>query len=112
MFKSYLKVAVRNLQRQRTYSAVNTLGLATGMSCSVLILLYIHDEISFDRYHVNADRIYRVVRQYSANGDQGSAHTSAHDGPALQKDYPYAIESNVRLRRLSVTISYGSKRYI
>jgi len=56
MFENYLKVAVRNLLRYKTYSFINISGLALGITCCLLILLYVQDELSYDRYHENSDR--------------------------------------------------------
>jgi len=68
MFKNYFKIAVRNLARKKAYSAITVFGLALGMACCLLILLYVRDELSYDRYHKNAGRIYRVVQQRNLNG--------------------------------------------
>jgi putative ABC transport system permease protein len=69
MLRSYLKVALRNLLKHKVYSFINILGLAVGIAASVLIALYIFDELSYDRFHVNADRTYRVVADWSNKGD-------------------------------------------
>jgi putative ABC transport system permease protein len=69
MFKNYLKVALRNLFKHKVYSFINILGLAVGIAASVLIALYIFNELSYDRFHVNADRTYRVVADWSNKGD-------------------------------------------
>ena len=69
MLKNYLKVALRNLLKHKVYSFINILGLAVGIAASVLIALYIFDELSYDRFHVNADRTYRVVADWSNKGD-------------------------------------------
>jgi hypothetical protein len=61
MFRNYLVVAWRNLVRQKIYSAINIAGLAIGMACATLILLWVQDELSYDRCHEKADQIYRVV---------------------------------------------------
>ena len=61
MFKNYLKIAARNIFRNRTYSIINILGLSIGIACSILILLWVNDELSYDRYHKNADEIYWIV---------------------------------------------------
>jgi putative ABC transport system permease protein len=60
MIKNYFKLALRILQRQKVYSAINIFGLTTGVTASLLILLYVADELSYDRFHPDADRIYRV----------------------------------------------------
>jgi putative ABC transport system permease protein len=61
MFKNLLKIGLRNIVKEKTYSIINILGLTIGITCSVLLLMYIFDELSFDRYHKNADNIYRIV---------------------------------------------------
>ena len=61
MFKNYLKVALRNLMRHRMCSIINVLGLAVGMACCLLILVFVQYELSYDRFHKKGDQIYRVV---------------------------------------------------
>jgi putative ABC transport system permease protein len=61
MINNYLKIALRNLKKHKAYSFINIAGLAVGMTCCILILLWVQDELSYDRYHENADRIYRIT---------------------------------------------------
>jgi len=61
MFKNLFTIALRNIFKDKTYSAINILGLTIGITCSMFLYLYILDELSYDRYHKNADNIYRVV---------------------------------------------------
>ncbi len=63
MFKNYLKIALRNIKRQKGYSFINITGLAIGMACTILILLWVQDELSFDRFHKNTNDIYRLVAE-------------------------------------------------
>ncbi len=63
MFRNYLTVAVRHLNRRKGYAFINMMSLALGIACALLILLYIRDELSYDRYHEKADRIYRVISE-------------------------------------------------
>ena len=77
----YLRIALRNMIRQPGYAAINIFDLAIGITCCMLILLYIRNELSYDRYHEHADRIYRVV-----NGN--SARTPPALGPALKELFP------------------------
>jgi putative ABC transport system permease protein len=60
MLRNYLKIALRNMNRHKGYSFINMAGLAIGMACCILILLYVTDELSFDRFHEKKDRIYRI----------------------------------------------------
>lgn len=80
MFKNYIMVALRSIGRQKMYSALNISGLAIGMAACLLIALYVQYELSFDRYHENTDRIYRVVRD-------GRVLTPAPLGPALKQNF-------------------------
>ncbi|WP_266368333.1 ABC transporter permease [Tellurirhabdus rosea] len=97
MFQSYLKIAWRNLWKNRVYSGINVLGLAVGLAVCALITLYVADELSFDRHHERSDRIYRVVHHASWSGrDLNLAVTSAPYAPALQQTFP-EIEKTVRI---------------
>ena len=58
MFKNYILTAIRNIKRDLFYSGINILGLAIGMSCSILIMLWVYDEISYDKFHKDSDLIY------------------------------------------------------
>jgi len=64
IFKNYLKIAFRYIKRRKIYSFINITGLAIGMAAAMLILLWVHDERSYDRFHANADRIYRVAQVF------------------------------------------------
>jgi putative ABC transport system permease protein len=68
MFKNYLKITFRNLRKNRTYSLINISGLAIGMACTILILLWVNYELSYDGFHKNYKEIYWTVRKY-ANPD-------------------------------------------
>ena len=91
MFRNYLGVAVRNLLRNRTTSFINIFGLAVALTCSLLIYLFITDELSYDRYNKNADRIYRVTRDFiSPDGSVNLhlGHVAPPFGPLLKNDFP------------------------
>ncbi|SJZ79309.1 putative ABC transport system permease protein [Chitinophaga eiseniae] len=97
MLKTYLTIGWRNLLRQKTFSLINLMGLAIGLTCFLLIALYIADECSYDRFHEKADRIYRIQSNLHWGGqDIRMAVTSDVMGPALKKDYP-AVESYTRI---------------
>ena len=84
MLRSYLTIALRHMSRQKSYTAINVLGLAVGMACAMLIFLYVDFELSYDRYHETADRVYRVA----VNND---ARTPPAMAPALQEDFPEVV---------------------
>jgi putative ABC transport system permease protein len=68
MIKNYLVVAWRNLVRNRTFSTINILGLALGMTCSLLILLWVHDERSVDGFHANGKQLYQIDERMYFDG--------------------------------------------
>ena len=72
MLKNYFKIAFRNLSRNKTYSIINIFGLSVGIACSILILLWIQNELSYDRFHKNANEIYRVVAVEGVNNKTAS----------------------------------------
>ena len=97
MYKNYFKSAYRNLSRHKGYAAINITGLVFGFSAFWLIALYVADELSYDRYNTNADRIVRVVQHASWDGGNlNIALTSAPFAPALKAAYP-EIEDAVRI---------------
>ena len=92
MFKSYLKTAIRNLSKNKHYFLINTFGLATGITCCLLTMLFIFDEISFDKFHKNAKNIYRVVAEFSREGKvYFFAHTPAPLAQSLCDEFPEVV---------------------
>jgi putative ABC transport system permease protein len=69
MLKNYLKIAFRNLRKHKLYAAINVTGLAVGLACCLLILLFVRDELSYDQFHANADRIYRVEMEVQGSDE-------------------------------------------
>ncbi|RJP66957.1 MAG: ABC transporter permease [Ignavibacteriales bacterium] len=93
MFKNYLIIALRNIKKNKLYSFINIFGLAIGIACCLLIVLYISDELSFDTFHKNADRIYRVNTDLKFGGTELHIPvTSDLMGPLLKQDYPEVEE--------------------
>jgi len=112
MLKNYLKLTVRILRNQRSFSLINILGLGIGMACCLLILLYVQDELSYDRYHENAGRIYRFVSN-TKMGDM-TLEVAGVSAPAAQafKDEVAEVENAVRFRTESqVKVIYGNESY-
>lgn len=108
MLKNYFKIAWRNLIRHKGFSLINIVGLAIGLSCCVLVSLFIIDELSYDKYNKNAGQIYRVVKDFV--NDDGSKLPDATTPPAIaaaiQKDIP-EIEHVTRLFP-----GWGNKFYV
>ena len=69
MLKNYFKIAFRNLLKNKFYTSINIIGLAVGLATCLLILLYVLDELSFDKYNKNANRIYRVNNEVKFGGN-------------------------------------------
>src|ERR1700730_5615559 len=98
MFKNYLKVALRNLWKSKGFSAINIIGLAAGLGVCLLIVLYVIDERSYDRYNDKADRIYRITADiYFNNTAFAATQTPKLLGPTLVTTYP-KIQQMVRFR--------------
>src|ERR1700745_2021927 len=93
MIKNYFKIALRNLARNKIFSVINIMVLAIGLSCFLLISLYVLDELSYDRFYPNADRIYRINSDIRFGGaDLHMPVTSDMMGQLLKKDYPQVEE--------------------
>jgi len=90
MFKNYFTIAWRNLWKTKSSSLINIIGLSTGMLCFIIILLYIKNELSFDRYHKDSYHIYRIVKDFvNADGTKiPDATTPPALAPALRHDLP------------------------
>ncbi len=98
MFKNYIRIAFRSLRKSKSFTALNIIGLAAGLGVSLLIVLYVTDELSYDRYNVKADRIYRVDEDLYLNNTQVyDATASKFMGPTLVASYP-KIQQMVRFR--------------
>jgi len=110
MLFNYLKISIRNFRKQRLFSGLNILGLGIGIAAVWLMVLYVADELSYDRFHAKADRIYRLTQEAEwATGSFKLAPTSAPFAPALQNEYP-EIEKTVRISiEGGGTIRFGEK---
>lgn len=93
MFRNYLKVSLRNLLRNKGYSIINIVGLAVGMACCALIMLWVLDELSYDRYHENADNIYRVTYKFNRpNYNPHFARSPYGYVNSLPEEYPEVLD--------------------
>src|SRR5258706_5953641 len=98
MISHYVKIATRNMLKNKTFSAINVLGLSIGITCCVLLTLFIQDELSYDHQFEDADRIYRLTTtMISTNGRQSILQRSSPPiGPAMQNEFP-EIEMQTRI---------------
>lgn len=112
MFRSFLLTAFRNLKKTRLFSFVNILGLTVGMTCCLLILHYVHYEKSYDTFHKNADRIYRI-RYEREDGTGGAVRFASCCPPAgalIRERYP-DVEKLARLFSYKAAVSHGDIRF-
>jgi len=112
MLKNYFRVALRNLRKHKGYSFINIAGLAVGMACALFILLWVQDELSFDRFHANAATLYRV--EQDQEGGQGKFHvylTPYPMGPVLKAEIP-EIKDAVRIAYTgALLVRYGENAF-
>ena len=108
MLKNYLKIAFRNIVRHKAYSIINISGLAIGMASSILILLWVQNELSYDRFHKNAGQIYRIT----VNASDFEAAVNPAGMPAgLQAEMPQ-IKNTVRLSHISSNLfEVGNRKF-
>lgn len=113
MFKNYLKIATRNIQKHKGYSFINITGLALGMASCILILLWVNDELATDRYHEKIDSIYQVrsITHYGSEVSRTAGSVPAI-APALKAEFPEVINAarfqNGQSRHL---LKYGNKQF-
>jgi putative ABC transport system permease protein len=112
MLKNYLTIALRYIVRHKVFTLINISGLTLGITCSLLIALYIQDELSYDRFHENADRIYRLTTRGILEGKRVQSSTVGFPaGPSMAAGCP-DIESYLRLARWGTfPIRYEEKAF-
>jgi len=109
MFKNYIKITLRNIRKNVIHSFINISGLSIGLACSLIIMLWVQHELSYDRFHKNADRLYRVV--YSS--DDGDVYGRYLPGPLatyLREHFP-AINNTTAFKSLETKISFDKKGF-
>lgn len=114
MLKNYLLLAWRNFRKHQSFTLINIAGLAVGIACFVLIMLYVQYELSFDRYHANADHIYRVVAQQPGNVFLGTDHfavTPAILASTLKQEFPEVLEATTLDDYNNVLITVDEQSY-
>ena len=113
MIRNYFKIAFRNLLKHKGYSFINIFGLATGMAVAMLIGLWVWDELSYDKYHKNYDRIAKVMQRGVFNGDFGAgAHMPLPLGNELRTlygtDFTHVVMSSWTNEHI---LAYGEKKF-
>lgn len=111
MIKNYFKTAFRNLLRNKVYSFINIMGLSLGLACAMLIILYVKDEVSYDRFHKNVSNIYRIgMKRLKTDGslDGIGGFTGYLQGPRFTAAIP-EIKSFVRFQERYKNIKAGNE---
>lgn len=110
MLKNYIQIALRNLRNNRVYSVINVVGLAVGLACSIMIMLYVQNQLGYDRFNKHAKEIYRPVAHIVANGHSlNLAMCAAPLGPAMMQDFPQIV-AYTRMRNFGAPVlRYGDK---
>ncbi len=110
MFMNYLKMAIRNMKRHKGHSAINIIGLAIGITCCLYIFLYVQQELSYDRYHNDADRIHRIACTWKGEAIEESIPLISYPVADVVKERYNEVESIGRLgRKHRVLVRYGDK---
>jgi putative ABC transport system permease protein len=111
LWHNYLKVALRNIRRQKIFSGINILGLALGMACCLVVLLFVKQELSFDRFHENSSRIYRIHDEIQRSaGAFETVRVASWIGPTLAEGLP-EVKDEAKLVRFAGIVDGGGKRF-
>ena len=110
MFNNYMKIAFRNILRHKTFSFINIIGLAIGLACSILIMLFVSYELSYDKYHEKADLTYRVaVRAAIGDSEIHQTYSSAITFLKFLEDFP-EVETGTKLIKMQdIPVIKGEK---
>lgn len=121
MIRNYLKIAWRSLSRSKIYSFINIIGLTVGIACCILIVMYVKDELSYDRYHKNYNEIYRVLQAFrSPTGEKNVPPPAPSEyqvwgcapvGPALKADFPEISKLTQFTSPITLLMEYGDKHF-
>ena len=111
MFRNYLKIAFRSIKKHKGYSFINISGLAIGMAVCILILMWVLNELSYDKFHEKADRICRVTMDLEVGSTLHTPVTLTAVGPALVRDFPEVIYSTRMLPPNRVAVKYEDKLF-
>ena len=111
MFKNFIKIAFRNMKRHKGHATINILGLTVGMSCYLLIMLYVGHEMSYDDFHQKSDRLFRIQKRYSQG--RTSVITFGPLATTLADEYPEVVQA-VRIEHrdeYELALKYGNRNF-
>ncbi|MBS1567602.1 MAG: ABC transporter permease [Bacteroidetes bacterium] len=112
MLKNFFKIAFRNLWRSKAFSAINIAGLSIGMAAAILILLWVQNELSTDRFYKNTDRLYLMFNRDKFDGEWNIwGSTPSIMAPALKQEFP-EVEDAARIYNITFLVSAGEKRFM
>ena len=112
MFRNYLITAIRTIFRQKGFSLINILGLAFGLACALLILLWVQDELSFDRFHEHAEHLYRVEENQFYSGEVYHVNVTPYpSGPVWKEEIPEIVEACRYQWPSGMLFSYGEMSF-
>ena len=110
MLRSYFKITWRNIKRHRAHTLINVFGLAIGILCCFYILLYILDELSYEKHYANADRIYRVaVHGILGNQDLNTAQTPSPLSRTLKQEFPEVTAATRLQHTPNMLVRFGDR---
>ena len=112
MIKSHIRIAFRNFGRYNIFSLINVIGLAIGLAGSLLILLWVVDELSYDKFHNNSESIYRIgFKGVFGNNELNTANTAAPTAEVLLSEYDEISDVTRLLKGWSKQVSYGKRSF-
>src|SRR6202035_3662357 len=114
MLRNYFVVTIRNLRRNKVLSVINIFGLSIGLSCCMIIFLYTKDELSYDRFNTNKDKIYRITARMiddKGNEEFKTGKTGLVHGPSFKKEIP-EIKDFVRLSRSESVVRLNNQTFL
>ncbi len=111
MLRNYLKIALRNITGNPLFSAINIIGLAIGLACCIIITVFVNHELSYDKHWQNADRIYRVTRDFFGN-DLKLVRVAPPIGPLLVEDFPEIEDMTRILQATNISLTRGEKSIV
>src|SRR3712207_6604118 len=110
MLKHYFTIAFRNFVKNKVYSSINVIGFSIGLACAFLIALFVYKELSYDRFHSQANYIYRITEVINTEGvGEASSSVPIPVGPTLKQNYPDLVKGSTRLFNFnapSLNLSY------
>lgn len=111
MLKNYLKIVLRHIRKYKGYTFINIFGLALGMACCILILMWVYHEINFDKFHKNGDRIYRILQHIQYSEVVTWAINQGPLAPALKDEIP-EIQEAVRYKNTGWRMKYNNQAFV